>query len=93
MSFWEEFAEKAKEGAQKVQVFTMETVDKVKLKARLSKLNNDVSKLYTEIGKLVYLERCGDTFEDYSEKLSQYLESITNLKDQINEIEKQLEDL
>ena len=93
MSFWEEFAEKAKEGAQKVQVFTMETVDKVKLKARLTKLNNDVSKLYTEIGKLVYLERCCDTFEDYSQKLSELLETITGLKEQISECEKQLEDL
>lgn len=93
MSFWEEFAEKAKEGAQKVQVFTMETVDKVKLKARLTKLNNDVSKLYTEIGKLVYLERCGDTIEDYSQKLSELLETITGLKEQISECEKQLEDL
>ncbi len=93
MSFWEEVYDKAKIGAQKVQVFTMETVDKVKVKTRITKLNSDISKLYTEIGKLIYQERCGDTVEDYSEKLGELLENITALKDELSECEKQLENM
>ena len=41
MTFWEEVADKAKTGAQKIQQVTLETVDKVKLKAQISTLHRE----------------------------------------------------
>lgn len=93
MTFWEEVADKAKTGAQKIQQVTLETVDKVKLKAKISKLNSEVTKCYTEIGKLVYDERCGDTVVDYGEKISELLSKITEAKTEISECEQQLEEI
>lgn len=92
MSFWDEIADKAKIGAQKVQEFTFDTVDKVKVKTKAAKLKNDLTKLYTEVGKLVYAERCGDAFADYGERISELLGNITALKEEIADLESQIEE-
>ena len=91
MSFWDDFADKAKKGVQKVQEFTMETVDKVKIKSRISKLNSEVKKLYTRIGELIYEERCGDAIVENSAEISELISSISEAKKEISELKEQLD--
>ena len=90
MSFWDEVADKAKIGVQKIQDFTLDTVDKVKVKTKIAKLNADVKKYYTRIGELVYEERYGDAIVQNSELINQLASQIFEAKKEISELEEEL---
>lgn len=81
MDFFEQVKNKTVDVAQTVAQKSGEVVEISKIKYAIFDLNNDIKKLYSEIGKLVYLE-AGDSTE-YSEGVLMKCEIIRAKKAKI----------
>ena len=91
MDFWKEFSKTVTSAAEGTVKGAEKLTDMAKLKYKISSLNTKLTDAYTEIGKLRYSEKNGDTV-DY-EAYSALFEKVDEYNMQITEAETELYDL
>ncbi len=91
MDFWKEFSKTVSSAAEGTVKGAEKLTDMAKLKYKISSLNTKLTDAYTEIGKLRYSEKNGDTVQ--AETYSELFEKVDELNMQIAEAETELYDL
>jgi hypothetical protein len=91
MDFWHEFTKSVSNAATNTVKEAEKLTDKAKVKYRITALNAKLNETYIEIGQLRYSESLGEKICD--EIYRTHFETVTNLTNEINELEDKLSDL
>ena len=89
MEFFEKLGKKASETYKTAAEKTNKLANDTKLKGKINDCKSKIKDVYKEIGKKVYQKYVLDGDENIKEDITEYLKTITNLTDQIEDYEKQ----
>lgn len=85
-SFSENAAKKAKEFSSQATEKASDLADNAKIKHKISVLNSEIKRKYEQIGLTVYEGLLNDS--DCEETIAKYCQAITDMKEEIKQLEK-----
>ncbi len=89
MDFFEKLGKKATETFNSAAEKTNKIAADTKLKFKINDCKSKIDDIYKDIGRIVYQNYVLDGKEDIKEEIAEHLKSISEITDQIEEMEKQ----